>query len=323
VPVQSAERCRSKEGLYGDKEGTEHEDRPGNQLTSTLQTFNLASHVRHGHHLNPEMKKPVVVIETATPQNKHIMTQSDYLNGTPVQEKREQARAAQLHGERSSGKHEHQSPGRDSVLRLKHPQVNVNGSNVNGSKPLLEGGRNSQGAKTMTTNSFKTIIITNPWEQNKDNIQEELQMTNPYQFGGSFGGYRNSKMGVTAMALRSPGGGFKNQRSSQGVTDPAQPKHKPKIVQHFRRSGMNAHEKPSDLLESLDENCHDQIDERINEDTLCSNSHGRSKDKHEFRLADRDYTKLNAASSVPKIRVEKNIREHSLKAASSQERMLS
>jgi len=78
------------------------------------------------------MKKPVVVIETATPQNKHIMTQSDYLNGTPVQDKREQARPAQLHGERSSGKHEHQSPGRDSVLRLKHPQVNVNGSNVNG-----------------------------------------------------------------------------------------------------------------------------------------------------------------------------------------------
>lgn len=62
----------------------------------------------------------------------------------------------------------------------------------------------------MTTNSFKTIIITNPWEQNKDTVHEELQMTNPYQFGGSFGGYRNSKMGVTAMALRSPGGGFKN-----------------------------------------------------------------------------------------------------------------
>merc|ERR1712166_307300 len=119
------------------------------------------------------------------------------------------------------------------------------------------------------------------------------------------------------------GGGFKNPRSSQAVADPSQAKHKPKIVQHFRRSGMNAHDKPNDLLESLDENCHDQIDERVNEDTLCSNSHGRSKDKSEFRLANRDYTKLNAASSVPKIRVEKNIREHSLKAASSQERITS
>lgn len=78
------------------------------------------------------MKKPIVVIETATPHNKHIMTQSDYLNGTPVQDKRERARPEQLQGERSSGKHEHRSPGRDSVLPLKHPQVSVNGNNVSG-----------------------------------------------------------------------------------------------------------------------------------------------------------------------------------------------
>ena len=50
---------------------------------------------------------------------------------------------------------------------------------------------------------------------------EELQISSQYQFGGSFGGHRNSKMGVTAMALRSPGGGFKNQRSSQVTIEPS------------------------------------------------------------------------------------------------------
>lgn len=105
----------------------------------------------------------------------------------------------------------------------------------------------------MTMTSFKTIVITNPWEQGKDmqegNRQDELP-TSAHHFGGSFGGHRNSKMGVTALALRSPGGGFKNQRSSQVTIDATQPKPKAKASPNFRKSGLSSLNKTRDLLVS-------------------------------------------------------------------------
>ncbi len=62
-------------------------------------------------------------------------------------------------------------------LKTKHPEVNVNGSNVNrrSMKKMPEGDhkRNNQGIKTNTITSFKTIIINNPWEQNQEASEDQ------------------------------------------------------------------------------------------------------------------------------------------------------
>ena len=96
-------------------------------------------------------ERPVVVIETATPNKQiNIMTQSDYLGHTPPQEKEKVPFIVDKNQTQPT-------------IPVKPSQVNVNGNNIN-QKTIQEGGRQSVGAKTMTTNSFKTIIITNPWD---------------------------------------------------------------------------------------------------------------------------------------------------------------